>query len=81
MPTKYLIDIIFIWIVIPILWKSSVDHTKNSLYMMVLLQYIPILVLTFPLTSQIVRMIGLVPRLNVIDLHTTYYSTLYPTMF
>jgi cyclic nucleotide gated channel len=75
MPTKYLIAIIVIWIVIPILWNSSVDHTKNALYLMVLLQYLPILVLIFPLTSQIVRMIGLVPRLHGLELHTTYYST------
>jgi hypothetical protein len=58
MTTKYFIDIIVIWIFIPILWKSSVDHTKNALYLMVPLQYIPILVLIVPLTSQIVRMIG-----------------------
>ena len=74
MPTKYIIVIIVIWIVIPILWNSSVDHTKNALYLMVLPQYLPTLVLIFRLTSQIVRMIGLVPRPHEME-HTTYYST------
>jgi hypothetical protein len=75
MPTKYIIVIIVIWIVIPILWNSSVDHTKNALYLMILLQHLPILVIIFPLTSQIVRMIGLIPSLHGLELHTNYYST------
>ncbi|GLJ28752.1 hypothetical protein SUGI_0566730 [Cryptomeria japonica] len=51
-----------IWSVIPALRRSSADHTKNVLAMIVLFQYFPRLFLIFPLTSEIVRTTGVVTK-------------------
>ncbi|KAE9609182.1 hypothetical protein Lal_00020410 [Lupinus albus] len=53
---------IVIWFILPAIRSSHADHTNNALVLIVLLQYIPRLYLTFPLSSQIVKATGLVTK-------------------
>ncbi|KAH9304068.1 hypothetical protein KI387_008472, partial [Taxus chinensis] len=68
--TDFLLDLaallplpqLVIWLIIPALRSATADHTKNALALIVLLQYLPRLVLIFPLTSEIVRTTGVVTK-------------------
>ncbi|KAG4384650.1 hypothetical protein GLYMA_13G324600v4 [Glycine max] len=51
---------VLIWIVIPALRGSTMANTKNVLRFFIIFQYIPRLVLIFPLSSQIVKATGVV---------------------
>lgn len=51
---------VLIWIVIPNLSGSTMTNTKNVLRFILIFQYIPRLVLIFPLSSQIVKATGVV---------------------
>ncbi|KAF5740356.1 putative cyclic nucleotide-gated ion channel 18 [Tripterygium wilfordii] len=53
---------IVIWLVIPATKNSRSDHANNTLALMVLIQYIPRLIVVFPLNSQIIKSTGLIAR-------------------
>ncbi|KAM7527947.1 hypothetical protein LguiB_031357 [Lonicera macranthoides] len=51
---------VLIWIIIPSLSGSTMANTKNVLRFIIIFQYIPRLVLIFPLSSQIIKTTGVV---------------------
>ncbi|TKY67205.1 putative cyclic nucleotide-gated ion channel 15 [Spatholobus suberectus] len=51
---------VLIWIVIPNLGGSTMANTKNVLRFIIIFQYLPRLVLIFPLSSQIIKATGVV---------------------
>ncbi|XP_073002652.1 cyclic nucleotide-gated ion channel 18-like [Typha latifolia] len=53
---------IIVWFVIPAVSTSSANHTNNTLSLIVLIQYIPRLLLIFPLHARIVKAAGLVTK-------------------
>ncbi|KAH9304065.1 hypothetical protein KI387_008469, partial [Taxus chinensis] len=53
---------LLIWLIIPALRSSKADHTKNFLALIVLFQYLPRLLVIFPLTSENARTTGVVTK-------------------
>ncbi|KOM41225.1 hypothetical protein LR48_Vigan04g142300 [Vigna angularis] len=53
---------VLIWIVIPNLGGSTMANTKNVLRFIIIFQYLPRLFLIFPLSSQIVKVTGVVTK-------------------
>ncbi|KAK6912445.1 Cyclic nucleotide-binding domain [Dillenia turbinata] len=53
---------IVIWVILPHTRTSHADHTKSTLVLVVLLQYIPRLYLIFPLSSQLIKATGVVTK-------------------
>ncbi|KAK6927711.1 Ion transport domain [Dillenia turbinata] len=53
---------IVIWVILPSTRTSHADHTKSTLVLVVLLQYIPRLYLIFPLSSQLTKATGVVTK-------------------
>lgn len=51
---------VLIWIIIPSLSGSTMANTKNVLRFIIIFQYLPKLILIFPLSSQIIKATGVV---------------------
>ncbi|XP_020080387.1 cyclic nucleotide-gated ion channel 17-like [Ananas comosus] len=53
---------IVMWLVIPAIKNSTPQHSNNTLALIILIQYLPRLYLTFPLSYEIIKVTGVVAK-------------------